>query len=184
MPAPPIVIGPFDNVPAPGSPIRSNWPQEITQYVVDRAPPVVLPLVSTPVSSNLFTLPADSAHDRLWMMSWSWWASGMTANGVMRAAFLVGGAYTAVYDIPFTASAPPVPTLSATVPYRQHVPRGSALQVEAALTGGNGPWTAAGHITVIGYVLTDVGPVLADVIAAMPADTLPADTRPADDGPP
>jgi hypothetical protein len=33
--APPIVIGPFDNVPAPGSPIRSDWPQEISQYVVD-----------------------------------------------------------------------------------------------------------------------------------------------------
>ena len=33
--APPIVIGPFDNVPAPGSPIRSDWPQEITNYVVD-----------------------------------------------------------------------------------------------------------------------------------------------------
>ena len=36
MANPPIVIGPFDNVPAPGSPIRSNWPQEITQYVLDQ----------------------------------------------------------------------------------------------------------------------------------------------------
>jgi hypothetical protein len=33
MASPPITIGPFDNVPAPGSPIRSNWPQEISQYV-------------------------------------------------------------------------------------------------------------------------------------------------------
>lgn len=33
MANPPIVIGPFDNVPAPGSPIRSDWPQEISQYV-------------------------------------------------------------------------------------------------------------------------------------------------------
>lgn len=33
---PPITIGPFTNVPAPGSPIRSDWPQQLTQYVVDR----------------------------------------------------------------------------------------------------------------------------------------------------
>jgi hypothetical protein len=35
MASPPIVIGPFDNVPAPGSPIRSDWPQEISHYVAD-----------------------------------------------------------------------------------------------------------------------------------------------------
>jgi len=33
--APPIVIGPFTNVPAPGSPIRSDWPQTISQYCAD-----------------------------------------------------------------------------------------------------------------------------------------------------
>jgi hypothetical protein len=32
---PPITIGPFDNVPAPGSPVRSDWPQQITNYAVD-----------------------------------------------------------------------------------------------------------------------------------------------------
>ena len=31
----PITIGPFDNVPAPGSPIASAWAQEITTYVVN-----------------------------------------------------------------------------------------------------------------------------------------------------
>jgi len=31
--APPITIGPFTNVPAPGSPIRSDWPQSISDYV-------------------------------------------------------------------------------------------------------------------------------------------------------
>lgn len=35
--SPPVVIGPFDNVPAPGSPIRSDWPQEISSYVVTLA---------------------------------------------------------------------------------------------------------------------------------------------------
>jgi len=32
---PPIGIGPFSNVPAPGSPIRSDWCQSISQYVTD-----------------------------------------------------------------------------------------------------------------------------------------------------
>jgi len=32
--SPPITIGPFLNVPAPGSPIRSDWPQQISSYVV------------------------------------------------------------------------------------------------------------------------------------------------------
>lgn len=36
--APPITIGPFANVPAPGSPIRSDWPQQITNYVYPAIP--------------------------------------------------------------------------------------------------------------------------------------------------
>lgn len=31
---PPIVVGGYTNVPAPGSPIRSDWPQQITNDVV------------------------------------------------------------------------------------------------------------------------------------------------------
>ena len=34
----PITIGPFANVPAPGSPIRSDWAQQITTFVNDRFP--------------------------------------------------------------------------------------------------------------------------------------------------
>lgn len=34
MANPPISIPPFLNVPAPGSPIKSDWPQQITTYVV------------------------------------------------------------------------------------------------------------------------------------------------------
>lgn len=33
--SPPIIIGPFTNVPAPGSPIRSDWPQDISTYVAN-----------------------------------------------------------------------------------------------------------------------------------------------------
>lgn len=38
MANPPITIGPFANVPAPGSPIRSDWAQQLTQYAVDGNP--------------------------------------------------------------------------------------------------------------------------------------------------
>ena len=38
MANPPITIGPFDNVPAPGSPIRSDWAQEISTYVHNYLP--------------------------------------------------------------------------------------------------------------------------------------------------
>lgn len=37
MANPPITIGPFANVPAPGSPIRSDWPQQLTTYAVNLA---------------------------------------------------------------------------------------------------------------------------------------------------
>jgi len=33
---PPIVIGPFTNVPAPGSGVKSDWPQQISHLVGDR----------------------------------------------------------------------------------------------------------------------------------------------------
>ena len=34
---PPITIGPFANVPAPGSGVKSDWAQQITNYVVPTA---------------------------------------------------------------------------------------------------------------------------------------------------
>lgn len=40
MANPPITIGPFNNVPAPGSPIKSDWAQAITTYVVGKAAPL------------------------------------------------------------------------------------------------------------------------------------------------
>jgi hypothetical protein len=32
---PPTTIGPFSNVPAPGSPIRSDWPQSVSTYITN-----------------------------------------------------------------------------------------------------------------------------------------------------
>lgn len=33
---PPMTIGPFTDVPAPGSPIRSDWPQSASHYITDQ----------------------------------------------------------------------------------------------------------------------------------------------------
>lgn len=43
MANPPIVIPPFTNVPAPGSPIKSDWPQSISNWVagIPASPPRV-----------------------------------------------------------------------------------------------------------------------------------------------
>lgn len=41
MANPPITIGPFANVPAPGSPIKSDWPQQTAQYIYDKVPLVL-----------------------------------------------------------------------------------------------------------------------------------------------
>ena len=35
---PPIVIGPFANVPAPGSGVKSDWAQQISHWVTDQMP--------------------------------------------------------------------------------------------------------------------------------------------------
>ena len=34
---PPVTIGPFTNVPAPGSGVKSDWPQQISTYVTPTA---------------------------------------------------------------------------------------------------------------------------------------------------
>lgn len=57
MANPPITIGPFANVPAPGSPIRSDWAQQITNYVTGLAgAATALPAVFTgPVGGGTIT---------------------------------------------------------------------------------------------------------------------------------
>jgi len=42
---PPVTIGPFTNVPAPGSGVQSAWAQQITNYVL-RTPWTAAPLVN------------------------------------------------------------------------------------------------------------------------------------------
>jgi hypothetical protein len=37
MANPPVTIGPFTNVPAPGSGVKSDWPQQISTYVAPTA---------------------------------------------------------------------------------------------------------------------------------------------------
>lgn len=46
---PPITIGPFANVPAPGSGVKSDWAQQISQYVTDH----VGELLYSPITANV-----------------------------------------------------------------------------------------------------------------------------------
>jgi hypothetical protein len=163
MANPPITIGPFDNVPAPGSPIRSDWPQEISNYVVDVGRRVVrsLPLVRTNVQTTPFTLPTDPVA-RTYVIGWAWWAYGMNANGTMRVSVRIqGGADLGIYDIPYSAAAPPVPTLSATNYFRVAQAAGAAaVTLEAVITGGTGAWAADGYLNAVGYADVPAAQVL------------------------
>lgn len=55
----PVTIGPFDNVPAPGDPITSAWPQEISTYV--NALPRGL------IAQQLITTPQSLAAGAAWV---------------------------------------------------------------------------------------------------------------------
>ncbi len=158
---PPITIGPFANVPAPGSPIRSDWPQQITNYVVNNDPvyrskaPRLLPPVRTQAQTTPFTIPADNLNAaRTWLVLWFVWSMGMSANGTYRLAFKIsGGAEQAVFTVPYAAGSAPVPNVTAIVPWQTSLAAGaSALNMEANQTGGTGgTWTADGYLTIIGF---------------------------------
>ena len=53
---PPIVIGPFSNVPAPGSGVKSDWAQQITNYVL-RTVWTALPLTNGWVAVDATHIP-------------------------------------------------------------------------------------------------------------------------------
>lgn len=68
--SPPITIGPFTNVPAPGSPIRSDWAQDISTYVTNYLPTIfvtiatvalsgTIPNSTTPVTIGTVVIPAS-----------------------------------------------------------------------------------------------------------------------------
>ena len=61
----PITIGPFSNVPSPGDPITSPWPQQLTQYVVDRSPQFAAAIgsdVTIGPDSTWVTIPFTNIH--------------------------------------------------------------------------------------------------------------------------
>lgn len=59
MANPPITIGPFTSVPAPGSPIRSPWAQQITNFVNDRFPNSML------IKTGMAIYPTNANGDAL-----------------------------------------------------------------------------------------------------------------------
>lgn len=84
MAEPPISIGPFDNVPAPGSPIRSDWPQDITQWAVD---------TFDVIDQTLETID-DTFH-----------ANGRVQRGVSTVTTDVTGSVQVNYPSPFAGTA-------------------------------------------------------------------------------
>jgi hypothetical protein len=53
---PPVTIGPFNNVPAPGSGVKSDWAQSISQYVTDH----VAELMFVQMTANLSVPPSGN----------------------------------------------------------------------------------------------------------------------------
>ena len=103
MANPPITIGPFNSVPAPGSPIRSDWPQSISQYVtplatarsVAGAAAIANQGVAINPSADLGNLPVS-----LYLLNYSALLSNPddvnSANDIIvTAALFVGGAQVA-----------------------------------------------------------------------------------------
>jgi hypothetical protein len=114
--------------------------------------PRILTLVRTNVAITPFVIPTD-AITRLYLVAWSWWSWGNSANGTMSITLKIqGGANIGVYNIPFAASAAPVPTLSS-VSYFQFTQNAgvAAVTLEAVLNGGTAGWQADGYVNAIGY---------------------------------
>ncbi|HEY6416330.1 MAG TPA: hypothetical protein VIX41_08835 [Acidimicrobiales bacterium] len=122
MAAPPITIGPFNNVPAPGSPIRSDWPQSISTYVANN-----LPVRNGCALTATQSIPNGVATDIIWTGEdydtnnyhapnatqmivpaglggvyalWVWYDAGGTVSGVSAITVWSGASINGVTQIP------------------------------------------------------------------------------------
>ena len=105
MANPPITIGPFTNVPAPGSPIKSDWPQSLTNYLWSRYPrgfmgwgtsPSALNgigNVDTDVPSMAVTLTMKAGRQYLILAQWNLTKHGAAGNVFCHLANAAGVAY-------------------------------------------------------------------------------------------
>jgi hypothetical protein len=78
MANPPITIGPFTNVPAPGSPIRSDWSQSISSYVAAAAyryPDLATLKAASPPVGTFGQIINDPSYGMALRMSDGWYAT-------------------------------------------------------------------------------------------------------------
>jgi hypothetical protein len=100
---PPIVIGPFNNVPAPGSGVKSDWPQQISHYVTEQlarglvARPVVVTADQAGVGATVvdltgFLITFTVVAGRWYELSWMFSANQLTAAGLQATQATLDGA--------------------------------------------------------------------------------------------
>jgi hypothetical protein len=109
MANPPIPIGPFTNVPAPGSPIASAWAQQVTQYFSDAvrvyANQAAMLADPRPPANGAQAITTDNYA--LWVRRAGAWEI-MWPRYVNNVNIATGGSYTAtVADIPGASIAVP-----------------------------------------------------------------------------
>lgn len=107
MANPPITIGPFANVPAPGSPIKSDWAQDITNGLVSMLQLVgfgkagTLSGVGTTVTDVPGTTIAFTGVNGAWYASIGYLRATTTNNGQRCTAQIVnsgGGLASRLFD--------------------------------------------------------------------------------------
>jgi len=150
MANPPIVIGPFSTVPAPGSAMRSDWPQEITTDMVallDRQPRRFSVNGSAGTSGGTFaniqalTLPAQPVAGMVYL-----WSFLRLDIGTITGAYLVNlkaGATDLASMRLSTASSVNTFTLTASHP----APANVAFNANVAGAGTANVTTYAGPLT-------------------------------------
>lgn len=104
MANPPIVIGPFATVPAPGSPIRSPWPQDVSNWITNRV--VWTAWVDVALGAN-FGFPGGAAAKATYRSC---------GDGVEVLGSIVGLAAAASGNTAFTLPAGIAPARQITIP--------------------------------------------------------------------
>jgi hypothetical protein len=105
---PPIVIGPFSNVPAPGSGVSSDWAQTISHYVTEQlaggrkgaatmaANQTGIAAAETALTGSSITFTAVAG--RRYRLEYTFGAEQVTAPGAQIFRWRLGGVSTAIID--------------------------------------------------------------------------------------
>ena len=157
MANPPITIGPFTNVPAPGSPIASAWPQQITTYVVNRF------LTQAAFDHAGGTTGAAGTFDigtqalgvlgyaaRITVVATYWWGfnGAGNVNGTPALSRLVGGSRAAPGQIAALGSAWGAATISDSWTVAAGQDAGFKTVIQLGVPGGTTYYKASGIYSI------------------------------------